>query len=122
MSRLLICRKKTRLLTFLLFLIGLLVLSYAGNWWPGILLVTGIPLALKQYFLGKNYDTGITLFVFLGGFLSISCDIQWQIFLPVLFTIGAIYILYRDVLENSMRSESEEEENLNEEIEEDQHR
>ena len=67
-----ICRKKIKILSFSLFLVGVAVLCYTGGWWPGIMLAIGLPLALKQYLLGKTYDTWITLFVFLGIFTNIS--------------------------------------------------
>ena|SRR3990167_8377827 len=118
----LVSRKKAKLLAFLAFLVGLFLVSLTGNWWPGIMLAIGIPLSIKQYLIGKNYDTGITLFVFLGVFVSVSFDIEWKILLPVLFTIGGIYIFYRDVLEGSFLSEEDTEVDLNEEIEEEQHK
>ena len=122
MPRPLVCLKKAKALSFSFFLIGLAVLSYSGIWWPGIMLVIGLPLALRQYLLGKRYDVGITLFVFIGVFITVDFDIQWQILLPVLFTIGGIYIFCREFLESSSISEKEKEEDLNEEIEEDLHK
>jgi len=122
MPRPLVCRKKAKLLAFILFLSILAIVSYTGNWWPGMLLAIGVPLAVKQGLLGKHYDTGVTLFVFLGGFCSLAFDIQWQIFLPILFTLGGIYILYRDLLEGTVLPETEEELDINETIEEEQHK
>lgn len=122
MSRPIVCLKKAKGLAFSLFLIGLAVLSYSGVWWPGIMLAIGLPLALKQYLAGRRYDVAITLFVFIGVFVTVAFDIQWQILLPVLFTIGGIYILCRDFLESSSISEEEKEEDLNEEIEEELHK
>ncbi len=119
MSRLIVCKKKGKVLALSLFLIGLAILSYTGSWWPGIMLAIGLPLAFKQYLAGKVYDVAVTLFVFIGVFVTVSFDIQWDILLPVLFTVGGIYIFCRDFLEDSLFSESEKEEDLNEEIEED---
>ncbi len=113
-----VCKKKAKLFSFLVFLVGLAALSYSRMWWPGILLAVGIPLALKQYLRGRNYDFGITLFVFIGGFVTVAFDVQWEIVLPVLFIIGGIYILCRDFLEGPLSSEPEIEEDMNEEIEE----
>lgn len=121
MAQPLVCRKKIKALTFCLFLIGIAVLSYTRSWWPGIMLAIGIPLAIKQYLLGRKYDMGITLFVFLGVFVSVAFEIQWEILLPVLFTLGGIYIFFRDFLENSTCNEVEREEDMNEEIEEQSH-
>ena len=122
MSDLVVCQKKAKRFAFALFLIGLAILSYIGIWWPGIMLAIGIPLAIKQYLLGKRYDVAITLFVFVGVFVTVQYEIEWKILLPVLFTVGGIYILCRDLLEGSLLSESEKEEDINEEIEEDQHK
>lgn len=115
-------KKKAKMISVCVFLIGLAILSYTGTWWPGIMLAFGIPLALKQYLLGRHYDVGITLFVFIGVFITVAFDISWQILLPVLFTIGGIYIFCRDFVESNIPSEKEQEEDLNEEIEEDQHK
>ena len=108
--------------SLVLFFLGLAILSYSKQWWPGIMLAIGLPLALKQYLLGKRYDVGITLFVFLGVFVTVAFEISWEILLPVLFTIGGIYIFCRDFAESSAPSIVEEEEDLNEEIEEDSHK
>ena len=117
-----VCLKKAKGFAFVLFLAGLIILSYTGVWWPGIMIAIGLPLALKQYLAGKRYDVAITLFVFIGVFVTVAFDIQWQILLPVLFTVGGIYILCRDFLESSAISEEEKEEDLNEEIEEELHK
>ncbi len=118
MSRLIVCKKKGKILALSLFFIGLAILSFTGNWWPGIMLAIGIPLAFKQYLAGKVYDVAVTLFVFIGVFVTVNFDIQWDILLPVLFTVGGIYIFCRDFLEDSLFSEVEQEEDINEEIEE----
>jgi len=121
MPKLLVCHKKAKQIAFALFLVGIVFLSLYGDWWPGIMLVIGIPLAVKQFFLGKRYDVAVTAFVFLGVFVTVQFEIEWKVFLPVLFTIGGIYILFRDLLEESTLTEHEIEEDINEEIEEDQH-
>ncbi len=122
MSRPIVSQKRAKSLVFFLFLIGIATLSYFGTWWPGIMLVIGIPLALKQYLAGRKHDVAISLFVFLGVFITVAFEIQWEIFLPVLFTIGGIYVLFREFVEGAPSSEEEKEEDLNEEIEEEQHK
>lgn len=116
-----VCHKKAKQIAFALFLVGIVFLSLQGDWWPGIMLAIGIPLAVKQFFLGKRYDVAVTAFVFLGVFVTVQFEIEWKVFLPVLFTIGGIYILFRDLLEESTLTERETEEDMNEEIEENQH-
>ncbi len=121
MAQALLSKKKAKAICIALFLIGLAIISYLAAWWPGIMLVIGIPLALKQYLLGRHYDMGISLFVFIGVFVTVQFDISWQVLLPVLFAIGGIYILSREFLEDK-EPLAEEEEDINHEIEEDQHK
>lgn len=116
-----ISRRRIKALTTALFLVGLAILSYLQTWWPAIMLVVGIPLALRQYFLGRHYDMGISLFVFLGVFITVQFNISWQVLLPVLFAIGGLYVLFREYLESRTETLEEEEEDINKEIEEDQH-
>lgn len=108
--------KKGKLLSLLLFGVGLMIVTYFKEWWPGIMLVMGVPLALYQFLQGRHYDTFISLFVFCGVFFTVQFDVAWEVVLPVLFVIGGIYIFFREFIE--FRSEPEEEENLNKEIEE----
>jgi hypothetical protein len=111
-------RKKAQALSTALFLVGLATLIFVDVWWPGIMLIIGLPLALRQYLLGRNYDMMVTLFVFVGTYVSVQFDISWRIFLPILFTLGALYILFREFLGPDETTEEEKEEELNHEIEE----
>lgn len=114
----LISKKKTLILCSVLFFLGLVALTLSGVWWPGIMLAVGVPFALRQYLLGRFYDMGISLLVFVGTFITVEYDIAWRVFLPILFTVGAIYIIIREVTEEMTEDESEKEEDLNHEIEE----
>lgn len=114
-------KKKAGTLSTALFLIGLAVLVFTENWWPGIMLAVGLPLALRQYLLGRTYDMCISLLVFIGTFVTVQFDISWRVFLPILFTIGAIYILCREFLapdDADRENEIEKDENIQHEIEE----
>lgn len=111
-------RKKAQALSTALFLIGLASLIFTDAWWPGIMIVIGLPLALRQYLLGRSYDMIVTLVVFLGTFITVQFDISWRIFLPILFTLGALYILFREFFGPDETTEGEREEELNHEIEE----
>jgi len=111
-------RKKAHSLSTALFLIGLALLAFTENWWPGIMLAVGLPLAIRQYLLGRPYDTAVTLLVFVGTFITVQFEITWRIFLPILFTLGAIYILCREFIAPDPTTEEEEEENTQHEIEE----
>jgi len=115
-----VSKRKAKVYSTILFLIGLAIISYLHTWWPGIMLVVGIPLALRQYLLGRYYDVFITLFVFLGVFVTVLVNPKWDLVLPILFVVGAIYIFFREYLESKTPETDEEEESLNEEIEEEQ--
>jgi hypothetical protein len=118
MNRPLTSKRKAQTITTALFLFGLAVLIISDLWWPGIMLAIGLPLALRQYLVGRTYDMFVSLLVFVGTFVTVEFDISWRIFLPILFTIGAIYILVREFLEKEEEDESEKEEDINHELEE----
>ena len=118
MARRLSSEKTAKAYSLALFLIGLAILTYMRSWWPGIMLVVGIPLALRQYLVGRHYDMCVSLFVFIGVFITVAFKISWELLLPVLFTLGAIYIFFREYLEGRTHTEAENEEELNAEIEE----
>jgi predicted membrane protein len=111
-------RKRAQAYSSALFLIGLAILILTDAWWPGIMLVLGLTIGLRQYLLGRFYDVMITLLVFIGAFVTVQFDISWRIFLPILFTLGAIYIITREYIESRAESEEEMEEDTNREIEE----
>ena len=111
-------KKSAGALSSSLFLVGLATLIFTQAWWPGIMLIVGLPLALRQYLLGRNYDMLVTLVVFIGTFVTVQFDISWRIFLPILFTLGAIYIFFREFFGPDETDEQEREEQLNHEIEE----
>lgn len=114
-------RKHAKAISTAVFLIGLAIISYLQQWWPNIMLAIGIPLALRQYLLGRHYDVGVTLFVFIGVFVTVQFNISWEILLPVLFALGGIYVLFREYIE-STETLAEEEEEINQEIEDEQHK
>jgi hypothetical protein len=111
-------KKKAQALSTALFLMGLAALIVTDEWWPGIMLTIGLPLALRQYLLGRTYDMIISLLVFVGTFVTVQYDISWRLFLPILFTLGALYILFREFFGPDEMTEEEKEEELNCEIEE----
>lgn len=113
-------QKRAQVLSTAIFLFGLAVLIFTDAWWPGIMLAVGLSLAMRQYLLGRTYDMAISLLVFVGTFVTIEYDISWRVFLPVLFTLGAIYILVREFFEVEATTEVEREEDVNQSIEEEQ--
>jgi len=117
-------RKRASAICTALFLVGLAIILFIGNWWPGIMLAIGVPLALRQFLLGRHFDMCITLFVFGGVFVTEQFAISWEILLPILFVLAAIYILMREFQESKEHPEDIEDEDINHEIEEsleDQH-
>jgi hypothetical protein len=113
-------RKRARAFSLALFFIGIAVLIFLQSAWPGILLAVGIPLALRQYLMGRSYEMWLSLFIFGVGFFTVQFDISWNILLPVLFVIGAVYIFLREIYESSVAPEDESEEDKNLEIEEEE--
>jgi predicted membrane protein len=113
-------KKKAHALSTALFLIGLAILIVTEAWWPGLMLAVGLPLALRQYLLGRTYDMGVSLLVFVGTFVTVQYNITWRVFLPVLFTIGGIYILCREFLapDEEPEDEADKDEDIQHEIEE----
>lgn len=101
-------KQKINIASSLLFFVGLAILIIIDNWWPTIMLVTGIPLALRQYLLKRNYDAAMTLFVFLGTFTSVAFNIAWRVFLPVLFSLGALYIVLKEFFGPDSKSSDDE--------------
>ncbi|MBS3904347.1 MAG: hypothetical protein KGZ39_03370 [Simkania sp.] len=111
-------RRRASSICTALFLVGLAIVTMSGMWWPGIMLAIGIPLSLRQFLLGRHFDMYVSLFVFCGVFLTVQFDISWQILLPILFVLGAVYILLREFQESREHPEDIEEEDINHEIEE----
>ena len=93
--------KRAQALSTAVFFIGLAIIAYGNLWWPGIMLILGVSIALKQFILGQIYDMCVTLLVFVGTFVTVKYDISWEIFLPVLFSLGALYVLYKEFSSNN---------------------
>ncbi|MDX8430504.1 MAG: hypothetical protein SNF33_01675 [Candidatus Algichlamydia australiensis] len=115
-------KRRAQSISTALFLLGLAYLFFTGIWWPNILLVVGIPLAIRQFLNGRFHDMVVTLAVFLGVFVTTNFKIAWNLLLPILFTVGAIYILIQEFFESRSETEEELEEDLNVEIEIDEYR
>ncbi|MDE3046331.1 MAG: hypothetical protein KGJ02_06785 [Verrucomicrobiota bacterium] len=111
-------QRRARNISTVVFLLGLAALIFTQDWWPGIMLVFGLSIATRQLLLGQTYDTFVSLLVFVGTFLTVHFDMSWRIFLPILFTLGAIYILVREFFESEALTEEEKEDDVTHEIEE----
>ena len=114
-----VSQRRAKTLASSLFLIGLAIVSLTQAFWPGMMLVIGLPLALRQYLLGHTYDSMLSLVIFVGAFLVAGLDVSWEVILPILFIIAAIYILIQEFFNPALTTEAEDEESLNQEIQED---
>jgi hypothetical protein len=113
-------KRRARSLSIALFLLTLAVLiAFDQDWWPGLLLVIGLPLALKQYLMSRLHDAFVTLLVFGGTYITLTFPIPWQVFLPAVLLLGSFYLILREWVESSKESEEEKEEEAAKEIEED---
>ncbi|NGX51544.1 MAG: hypothetical protein K1060chlam2_01413 [Chlamydiae bacterium] len=108
MTKPLIPKNRAKVLGTALFLVGLALLFFIDAWWPGIMLVIGIPLALKQFLNGRYYDATISLFVFVGFFIVANFNISWKILIPILFIMTAIYIVCKEWVTTSTGEEEDE--------------
>ena len=103
-----IAKNKAKALGTALLLVGLAILLFLDAWWPGIMLVVGLPLALKQFLNGRYHDTAISLFVFVGLFIIANFNISWQILIPILFIMAAVYIVCKEWVTTKTGEEEEE--------------
>ncbi len=115
----LIAKNKAKALSSALLLIGLAIIFFLESWWPAIMLVIGIPLALKQFLLGRLSDAFITLFVFVGFFIIAQFNISWKILIPVLFIMAAVYILCKEWVTSVSKEESPDDDGNTIEIDDD---
>ncbi len=113
-------RRRASAFSSALFFIGLAIVALTSTWWPGIMLVIGIPLALRQFLLGHTYDMLLSLAVFIGVFITAFFDVTWDILLFVIFVIAAIYIVLREFQESREHPEDQDDEDINHEIEEEE--
>ena len=93
-------RKQAKIVSLIVFFLSIISVGILKYWWPGIMLTLGLPLAIFQYMQGRTYDTFITCFVFFGAWITIQFDIEWEILLPVLFSVGGIYLFFREWVES----------------------
>lgn len=77
-----------------IFLIGLGILIFTGNWWPGIMFVIGLAIGADRAFRGR-YIQGLTAFAFFSAIPILSAvDIPWNVFGPfILISLGAVVLV-----------------------------
>lgn len=98
------------------FFLALAVIAYIDFWWPGIMIPIGLGLIVRQVLIRKFYDALISLIVFGGIFFTVFYNLPW---LPVLFIIAGIYLIFRAVIDTTVDDEEEEEEEIQKELEDD---
>ena len=113
---------RAKAISLALFLISVAVLLLMNNFWPGFLLAVGVPLAIRHYLLGRIYDMFLTLAIFGGAYIASGYDINWDILLPVILVVAAIYLLAKEFFDPDSTDEVEDEECQSWEIEEDTHK
>lgn len=96
MTKPLIAKNRAKALSSALLLVGLALVFFFDSWWPAIMLVIGIPLALRQFLMGRFSDATLSLFVFVGFFVIAQFNISWKVLIPILFIMAAIYILCKE--------------------------
>lgn len=105
-----------------IFLIGLGMIIYLDSWWPGILLAIGASLVIRQFLRGRDYDMVISTIVFGGLFSYFYFKVDWANVMAVLFTVGGIYLIFREYFVTKQRvgreQIEEERQNLEEEVKE----
>lgn len=77
-----------------IFLIGLGILIFTGNWWPGIMFVIGLAVGADRAFRGNYIQALIAFALFSIIPLLAEVDIPWKIFGPfILISIGAVVLV-----------------------------
>ena len=118
MHRQLLSIKKARAFSLAAFLLGLGVISFGNSFWPEVMVVIGVALAIRQALLRKFYEALLSLFIFIGIFFTQKFDSAPKVILAVLFFTGALFLLIREYIETKELPEDQKEEHLNHLIEE----
>ncbi len=114
-------KRRSATISVLIFLLLLLANGLSGYWWPYIYITIGTPILSKQFLSGRIYESIVTLTVFGGLFLVSNFEIDWSTILPVVFTISALMILFREFCNPYAAKEPELEEDQSLETMEDDH-
>ena len=114
-------KRRSTIITLIIFLVLLLVNSLSGYWWPYIYITIGTPVISKQFLSGRLYESIVTFTVFFGLFSVINFEIDWSTILPVVFTISALMILFREFCNPYAAKEPELEEDQSLEAMEEDH-
>jgi len=96
MAKAILSKRKADAISNGVLLISLGILFYLNAWWPGILLAVWAWLGARQYFTGRHFDLTITTIILIGLFLIDYFNVQLLMLMPILFTVGGVYIIFRE--------------------------
>ncbi|MBJ7448932.1 MAG: hypothetical protein JHC93_01075 [Parachlamydiales bacterium] len=101
--------KVCNLIAIAAFILGVAMFSYmaVGQWGPGLFMVTGIALTVRQLLMGKMLDVLVCVIVFGAGFFCSFFNLLSRIFIPTLLVVGAVYLGIRQFFEFGQNKKSE---------------
>lgn len=111
-----VSHRKANSISIGLFFIGLGVLTFTRVFWPWILLAIGVAIVVRQYLRGQRYDMFVSTIIFGGGFVIATFEVLWASLFGVLFTIGGIYLIFREYFVAKERVGAEAVEDAKQEI------
>jgi hypothetical protein len=104
-----------------ILLIGLGILFWTEAWWPGIVLVIGAALIVRQSLRGRVYDAVLSAVIFGGLFVGALSNWSFSFLIPVLFTSAGLYLLFTEWWTKHDRVGDEKVEDMTQEIHDDDH-
>jgi hypothetical protein len=102
-----------------LILAGIATLAFTDSWWPALYGVVGIPLAIWCFLRGRLYDALLVAVLFTLGWATADWDTGYAWAAPVLISVAAIYTLVRESMGLDPEGPTEQEEEIESEIDED---
>lgn len=120
MGKPLVPHNKAMSIAGVVLIISLGILFYTNFWWPGILLALLVAISIKEALRGRYYDMGISIIILGGLFLFYFLGAGWTIAIPVLFTIGGIWIIFREFFTSEPRTGEDAAEDASEEVSEEE--
>jgi len=116
-----VSKQKADILSAVVGIISLAFLLYWQILWPEAVLVVAVVLMLRQFLRGRRYDMLITCGVIGGWYVTLSWKINWDTIVPVILTVGALYIIFREYFIIKERVGIDQIEDANQEIEDAKH-
>jgi len=114
-----VSKRRANSFFYAVLLLMLAVIGFTQSWWPGITLAIGTALCFKNFLLKGWRDLIANAIIFGGIYSYYQYNLDWELFLPVMFILSAIFVLFREFTPGiKQETEVEIEEELNQEIEE----